>query len=64
MKTRFNFDVTSIEGLDESFERERTKMTIWEWETGGYKALYNSNLKRLKKEQEQKEIEQNKRKRK
>jgi len=64
MKTRFNFDVRTIEGLEESFERERKRMTIWEWHIGGYEALYNSNLKRLLKEQKQKEIEQNKRKKK
>lgn len=64
MKTRFNFDVTSIEGCIESFKKAKSEMGIWEWEKGGYESLYNSQMNRLKREQEQKEIEQNKRKKK
>lgn len=39
-------------------------MSIWEWEKGGYESLYNSQMKRLLKAKEQKEIEQNKREKK
>ena len=54
MKTRFNFDVRTLEGLESSFERERKKMTPWEWEKGGYEALYASQKKRLIREQKEK----------
>ena len=46
MKTRFNFDVRTLEGLESSFERERKR--------GGYEALYTSQKKRLIREQEAK----------
>jgi len=64
MKTRFNFDVTSIEKCKESFMKAKEEMGYWDWHIGGYEALYNSQMKRLLKEKEQKEIEQNKRKKK
>jgi len=48
----FRFDVTTLETLERDFSKARETMTQWDWEYGGYEALYTSQKKRLLKEKE------------
>lgn len=47
---KYNFDVSTLEGLEKTFDKARKTLTDWEWTHGGYEALYTSQKKRLEKE--------------
>jgi hypothetical protein len=47
---KYNFDVSTLEGLEKTFDKAKETLTDWEWTHGGYESLYNSNKRRLIKE--------------
>lgn len=57
------FNITTLETCDRDFLKAKSEMTLWEWEKGGYEALYLSCRKRLlnKQKEDESKIAKNKR---
>jgi len=46
-KTTNRFNTTNMEKCIEDFNKAKEEMNLWEWEKGGYEALFNSCIKRI-----------------